>query len=361
MASAPPPGLTHRRVPAMARVLRPGRLWAPVVPAATRRRRAGVRPWRRRRLALDLLHPPAGVAGRRGRHRLRHDPRALHRPVRPGPRPRGPRAQAGGRGTRRRHHRHLPRRRTTSRRSTASTSPTGSTWSPWPRRPSPAGTRAVTGPTCSMSAAGRATRASSPCSRPTPPGRGATSAPDPRGGPGPTTRSWRSRRSAWPGRRRRRGARRRTARVLYRGAVALVHPSEAEGFGLTVLEALAAGCPVVASRIPATVEVGGDLPHYSTWVTPTGSAPPSTAPSAPTTTVAAGRARARRTPGTPRPRRPSTSSVGRPLTRRGSGRSRSLAHSLEPSRRAFTSGGTSPRPHLRRCPDWIRLQGPAAA
>ena len=44
---------------------------------------------------------------------------------------------------------------------------------------------------------------------------------------------------------------------LYRGAAAVLVPSEAEGFGLPVLEALACGAPVVASDIPALREVGG--------------------------------------------------------------------------------------------------------
>lgn len=42
---------------------------------------------------------------------------------------------------------------------------------------------------------------------------------------------------------------------LYRGAVALAFPSRAEGVGLPVLEALACGARVVASRLPAVVEV----------------------------------------------------------------------------------------------------------
>ena len=46
--------------------------------------------------------------------------------------------------------------------------------------------------------------------------------------------------------------------VLYREAALLVHPSLEEGFGLTLLEAMARGTPVVAYRIPALAEVGGD-------------------------------------------------------------------------------------------------------
>jgi glycosyltransferase involved in cell wall biosynthesis len=45
--------------------------------------------------------------------------------------------------------------------------------------------------------------------------------------------------------------------VLHAGAIALVHPARTEGFGLTVLEAMAYGTPVLAARCPATVEVGG--------------------------------------------------------------------------------------------------------
>ena len=42
---------------------------------------------------------------------------------------------------------------------------------------------------------------------------------------------------------------------LIHGATALVFPSLVEGFGLPVLEAMAAGCAVIASRIPTIVEV----------------------------------------------------------------------------------------------------------
>jgi glycosyltransferase involved in cell wall biosynthesis len=45
---------------------------------------------------------------------------------------------------------------------------------------------------------------------------------------------------------------------LYAQAAALVHPSRYEGFGLTALEAMSAGVPVVAARSPGLVEVCGD-------------------------------------------------------------------------------------------------------
>lgn len=46
--------------------------------------------------------------------------------------------------------------------------------------------------------------------------------------------------------------------VLYNGATALVHPSLYEGFGLTVLEAMACGTPVAAFRTASIPEVAGD-------------------------------------------------------------------------------------------------------
>ncbi|HEU4977419.1 MAG TPA: glycosyltransferase, partial [Solirubrobacteraceae bacterium] len=50
--------------------------------------------------------------------------------------------------------------------------------------------------------------------------------------------------------------------ALYAGALALVQPSVAEGFGLAPLEAMALGVPVVAVRAPATEEVCGDAALY---------------------------------------------------------------------------------------------------
>jgi glycosyltransferase involved in cell wall biosynthesis len=49
---------------------------------------------------------------------------------------------------------------------------------------------------------------------------------------------------------------------LHARARALVHPSRHEGFGLTVLEALAAGTPVICSDLPVLREIGGDVPSY---------------------------------------------------------------------------------------------------
>ena len=52
------------------------------------------------------------------------------------------------------------------------------------------------------------------------------------------------------------------AEVYRRAAVVLV-PSEAEGFGLPVIEALACGAAVVASDIPALREAGGPAAVYA--------------------------------------------------------------------------------------------------
>lgn len=50
--------------------------------------------------------------------------------------------------------------------------------------------------------------------------------------------------------------------LLYSQAVALVQPSFSEGFGLTGVEAMAAGAPVIASDIPVLREVYGDGAAY---------------------------------------------------------------------------------------------------
>ena len=60
--------------------------------------------------------------------------------------------------------------------------------------------------------------------------------------------------------------------AVYRRAALVIMPSDREGFGLPVAEAMACGVPVVASDIPALKEVGGDAATYcpvgdvSCWV-----------------------------------------------------------------------------------------------
>lgn len=50
--------------------------------------------------------------------------------------------------------------------------------------------------------------------------------------------------------------------ACYRRAILVLLPSDREGFGLPVLEALACGAPVLASDLPALREVGGDAAGY---------------------------------------------------------------------------------------------------
>jgi glycosyltransferase involved in cell wall biosynthesis len=50
--------------------------------------------------------------------------------------------------------------------------------------------------------------------------------------------------------------------ALYQLATLLCYPSFDEGFGLPVLEAMACGCPVITSGVPAIKQVGGVVPVY---------------------------------------------------------------------------------------------------
>jgi glycosyltransferase involved in cell wall biosynthesis len=57
---------------------------------------------------------------------------------------------------------------------------------------------------------------------------------------------------------------RRTLAGVYRRAVLVLCPSEAEGFGLPMLESMACGTPVIASKIGAFREVGAQAVEYAT-------------------------------------------------------------------------------------------------
>ncbi len=54
-----------------------------------------------------------------------------------------------------------------------------------------------------------------------------------------------------------------TLAAVYRRAALLLCPSDAEGFGLPLLEAMACGTPVIASDLAALREVGGDAVAYA--------------------------------------------------------------------------------------------------
>ncbi len=54
-----------------------------------------------------------------------------------------------------------------------------------------------------------------------------------------------------------------TLRACYRGAIALTLASYHETFGMPMLEAMACGTPVVASKASSLPEIGGDAPLYA--------------------------------------------------------------------------------------------------
>lgn len=50
--------------------------------------------------------------------------------------------------------------------------------------------------------------------------------------------------------------------AIYRRSALLMHTADAEGFGLPLAEAMASGCPVVATDLPVLREVGGPAAEY---------------------------------------------------------------------------------------------------
>jgi len=55
---------------------------------------------------------------------------------------------------------------------------------------------------------------------------------------------------------------RKEIRILYEGAQILIYPSLGEGFGLPVLEGIAANVPVITSNLSALPEAGGEVAQY---------------------------------------------------------------------------------------------------
>jgi glycosyltransferase involved in cell wall biosynthesis len=53
-----------------------------------------------------------------------------------------------------------------------------------------------------------------------------------------------------------------TLQAFYESAELFAFPSLYEGFGIPLLEAMACGCPIIASRIPSTVEIADNIPVY---------------------------------------------------------------------------------------------------
>ena len=54
----------------------------------------------------------------------------------------------------------------------------------------------------------------------------------------------------------------RELKALYENALGFIFPSLYEGFGLPVLEAMRAGCPVISSHAASLPEVAGDAALY---------------------------------------------------------------------------------------------------
>lgn len=52
-------------------------------------------------------------------------------------------------------------------------------------------------------------------------------------------------------------------RRLYSSAFAFIFPSDYEGFGLPILEAMACGCPVISAALSSLPEVGGAAAYYA--------------------------------------------------------------------------------------------------